>query len=113
MRRFTIIIVAAAFMAATFAAAGEEEKEEEKKGIRKALQTVESTTEQANTEIGYVIGITALTPVVFTAALTWQLISAPLTALNDTFDAVTTVYKKLKAEPSEETVELPSGTPEE
>ncbi len=112
MKRFMIITVVAVFMTVTCTAIAQEDQEE-RKGIRKTLQTVESTTERANTEIGYIIGLAAVTPIVYTAALTWNIIAAPLTALNDTFDAVTTVYKKLRESPDEEPEEQLGELPQE
>jgi hypothetical protein len=108
MRRFTIITVAAVFLSAACTST----EKQERRGVRKALKTVEETTEKANTQLGYVVGIAALTPVVFTAALTWNIIAAPLTALNDTFDAAATVYKKLQEEPSGESEETSIESPE-
>lgn len=98
MVRVVIIGVIAVFLTVTCGAMANEEK----KGIRSALQNVEETTEKTNTEIGYIIGIAAFTPIIFAAALTWNIVLAPLSALNDTFDAVTTVYKKLREAPDED-----------
>ena len=98
MKRLGIIAVALVFLVVTGAAIGEEEKT----GVRGTLQTVEETTEKANTELGYVIGIAAFAPILFTAALTYNIVAAPLKALNDTFDASAAVYKKLRDKPAGE-----------
>ena len=97
MASFKVIAVIAVFLVVTSATLGDEEK-----GIKQKLKSAEETTEKVEVDVGHIIGIAAFTPIVFSSCLVWRLISAPINALKDTVEAVTTVYKNLKEGTDEE-----------
>ena len=96
MARLKIIAIVVVFLVATCAAV-----EGEDGGIKEKLKAAGETTKKAEVDIGHIIGIAAFTPIVLSSCLVWRIIAAPLYALKDTYDAITTVYKNLKEDPDE------------